>query len=657
MNRLKLFILLFFIAVSFPLGFVIWHSYLGLEQEERAQLRFFSEKLFDQMEGDLAELVQQEEIRAVDEYQYFLASAEEKGGDTEQVSPLATPPREDFILGYLQNNPDGSMQTPQVADLGAVPEDMRDLVARLRQANQIFNNKKFTISKPAPVASPKVSKPMEKDAGTEIFAERFLSRSKTAPAKTYLGKKKQRIEEITPEQAYNIAQEEGSFRQRKIDDAPLAESTTVFNQAAAPEPADEKKREEYEIGRVRPVAEEQEMQEQEMLIADMAGAVETADSQSLFQVEVAPFQSVSINDDLVYIFRRIGINNEIYRQGFLIEVEPFLRYLITSHFVGQPLADFTALQIQRHDLVNSSNVMTAGVAVTHADFITTRVFPAPFDFLEISISANGIPSSPARSSLNFALGILGLFMLLGFVAIYQSARTIVLMSERRSQFVSSVTHELKTPLTNIRMYIEMLEQGVAATPEREQEYLGILGSESARLSGLINNVLDLAKLEKKQRHFRFQEGNLDDVLGEVETIMSPKLQQEGFNLKIQTTDVPLFNYDRDVLIQVLMNLIENSVKFGKHCPQKEISIAVEPASDEVLISVSDTGPGIPRRSLKKIFDDFYRVDNDLTRKTGGTGIGLALVKKFVEAMGGRVRAVNNNGAGCTITLLLPNKML
>ena len=649
MNRLKLFILLFFIAVSFPLGFVIWHSYLGLEQEERAQLRFFSEKLFDQMEGDLAELVQQEEIRAVDEYQYFLASAEEKGGGTEQVSPLATPPREDFILGYLQNNPDGSMQTPQVADMGAVPEDMRDLVTRLRQANQIFNNKKFIITKPAPVASPRASKPVEKDAEKESFAERFLSRSKTAPAKTYLGKKKQRIEEITPEQAYNIAPEERSFGQRKMDEAQLEESTTVLSQAAAPESVDEKKREDYAIGRVQSVAEEQEM--------FMADAVKTDGSQSLFQAEVAPFQSVLINDDLVYIFRRIGINNEIYRQGFLIEVEPFLRHLITSHFAGQPLADFTALQIQRRDQANSSSVMTAGVAVDQVDFITTRVFPAPFDFLEVSISANGIPSSPARSSLNFALGILGLFMVLGFVAIYQSARTIVLMSERRSQFVSSVTHELKTPLTNIRMYIEMLEQGVAATPEREQEYLSILGSESARLSGLINNVLDLAKLEKKQRHFHFQEGNLDDVLSEVETIMSPKLQQEGFNLKIQTTGVPLFNYDRDVLIQVLMNLIENSVKFGKHCPQKEISIAVEQASDEVLISVSDTGPGIPRRSLKKIFDDFYRVDNDLTRKTGGTGIGLALVKKFVEAMGGRVRAVNNNGAGCTITLMLPSKTL
>ena len=97
-------------------------------------------------------------------------------------------------------------------------------------------------------------------------------------------------------------------------------------------------------------------------------------------------------------------------------------------------------------------------------------------------------------------------MFLGLFAIYQSARTIVVMSERRSQFVSSVTHELKTPLTNIQMYIEMLEQGIAATPEREQEYLTILHSESTRLSGLINNVLELAKLEKKQRNFHMQEG-------------------------------------------------------------------------------------------------------------------------------------------------------
>ena len=297
--------------------------------------------------------------------------------------------------------------------------------------------------------------------------------------------------------------------------------------------------------------------------------------------------------------------------------------------------------------------MRAGAAVTTAPFITERVFPVPFDFLGVSLSAKEIPPSPARGSLRAALVVLGIFMLVGLLAIYQSARTIVVLSERRSQFVSSVTHELKTPLTNIRMYIEMLEQGIAATPEREQEYLSILNSESARLSGLINNVLELAKLEKKQRHFHMQEGDLTDVLTEVKGIMDQKLQQEGFELVIQVDDLPSVSYDRDVLIQVIINLIENSMKFGRRSAAKVITIKADTPDRHLRITVSDTGPGIPRHDLKKIFEDFYRVDNDLTRLTGGTGIGLALVKKFIVAMGGSVYAANNEGPGCTITILLP----
>ena len=130
-------------------------------------------------------------------------------------------------------------------------------------------------------------------------------------------------------------------------------------------------------------------------------------------------------------------------------------------------------------------------------------------------------------------------MLLGLLAIYHSTRTVVDMSERRAQFVSSVTHELKTPLTNIRMYIEMIEQGIAATPEREQEYLQVLDAESARLSQLINNVLELAKLEKKQRRFRYGEGDLEDVLTEVRLVMSQKLNQEDSTLSSMPMGSPL----------------------------------------------------------------------------------------------------------------------
>jgi signal transduction histidine kinase len=183
--------------------------------------------------------------------------------------------------------------------------------------------------------------------------------------------------------------------------------------------------------------------------------------------------------------------------------------------------------------------------------------------------------------------------------------------------------------------------------------LSILGSESTRLTHLINNVLELAKLDKKQRHFQLKAGDLQDVFSETEAIMAPKIFQEGFELIMEPPQVPRFAYDREVLIQVLINLMENSIKFGKKAQQRRITVKATADSTWVSISVADTGPGIPKHALKKVFEDFYRVDNDLTRTTSGTGIGLALVQKFMVALGGRARAINNQGPGCTLTICLP----
>ncbi|MCP4404226.1 MAG: HAMP domain-containing histidine kinase, partial [bacterium] len=223
-------------------------------------------------------------------------------------------------------------------------------------------------------------------------------------------------------------------------------------------------------------------------------------------------------------------------------------------------------------------------------------------------------------------------------------------------FVSSVTHELKTPLTNIRMYAEMLEQGIAPTREREEGYFRVIGSESQRLSRLIENVLDFSKLEKRQRRLHVQKSDFEDVLREVRTIMQEKLRQEGFTLTVERgADIPEFHYDREVMVQILLNLIDNSIKFGKPSPIREITLRLFSGKRYITISVSDTGPGIPRSALKKIFDDFYRGEHEVSRATRGTGIGLALVKKFSAALGGAVKAENNSGPGCTITISLPKR--
>jgi signal transduction histidine kinase len=649
MKRLKLLLLVFFVAISVPLAFVIWQTYAGLAQEERGQLEYFSEALFDQMEKELASLIQEEENRAVDEYQYYLAQPFLNGQGLQQISPLAQLDYGDYILGYLQNNPDGSFQTPLVADMGRVPEDKKVVVLQLAETNRIFNNKKYSLPQqktPETEAEKSIAtETAAQDKTGTSFSERYLSRSKVVTDKTYLGKKQQRVEEISAEQAFNVSSEDQSFRQSSREAGSIAAAPSMEH-AAKESKADLKAEQIMESSADAELLEEDSLQSEPVVL----------DSQQVkFQVEVAPFQSVSIKDDQIYIFRRIAINNQIFRQGFILLATPFLEHLVDSHFIGQPLAAYTEIRLQRRDQEEKPTIVQAGATGATARFITERVFPAPFDFLSVSLSAKEIPPSPARGSLRLALVVLGVFMLLGLLAIYQSARTIVVMSERRSQFVSSVTHELKTPLTNIRMYIEMLEQGIASTPEREQEYLTILNSESTRLSGLINNVLELAKLEKKQRHFDIQEGHFKDVLTEVKRIMDQKLKQEGFRLDLQVADLPLLTYDRDVLIQILINLIENSIKFGRQSASKKITIKADAQDHHLRIAVSDSGPGIPQRDLKKIFEDFYRVDNDLTRLTGGTGIGLALVKKFITAMGGSVYAANNDGPGCTITLIVPVK--
>lgn len=147
------------------------------------------------------------------------------------------------------------------------------------------------------------------------------------------------------------------------------------------------------------------------------------------------------------------------------------------------------------------------------------------------------------------------------------------------------------------------------------------------------------------------------MLQEIQTILQETLRQEGFTLTVERGEIPDFPYDRDVIVQILLNLIDNSIKFGRTSPVRKITLRLAAEKRHVTISVSDTGPGIPRSALRKIFDDFYRGEHEVSRATRGTGIGLALVKKFITALQGTVHAENNSGPGCTITLSLPKQRL
>jgi signal transduction histidine kinase len=643
-KKLKILILIFCLALSIPLGYFVLRTYWSLEQEEISELRYFAVTLFDQMEEELAAFVLEEEARPVDQYRYYYAPSQEISAPV--PSPLSKPPKKPYILGYLQNDPDGSFQTPLVKSDEAIPPERTQLVAQLNEANRIFNQKRTTVVESAEAKTAEILAKKEREQ-VSTFADKYLdlSRSKKS-SRAYLGQEKSRVEEITPGQAVNLARRDQEQR-----------PTQRWQQPETQAEEEEPKEALSEVGARmagEPSKDKGTVPEGRYAAAPIRPPAPLLDSPKL-QVEVDPLQSVFINERQIFIFRRIVINNQIFRQGFVLLVDEFLTHLAKEYFSGQPMAAFANLRLSVIDRGEETTSQQAGATVQHPNFALERTFPRPFSFLRATLTCDRIPRSVGRSTLNIMMFVLAFIVLMGLFAIYRSAREVMALSERRSRFVSSVTHELKTPLTNIRMYIEMLEQGIARDAEREQEYFRILGSESSRLSRLINNVLEFSKFEKKQTRLDLREGTLEEVIQEVKEVMQEKLRQEGFSLKVEMEELPPFEYDREAMIQILINLIDNSMKCGKTMPNREITIKAWPELDTAKISVSDTGPGIPRHDLKKVFDDFYRVDSDLTRTTGGTGIGLALVKKLVTLMGGSVWAENNDGPGCTITISLPAK--
>jgi len=632
MKRLKLFILLFFTALTVPIGYFIFQTYQGLERVESARLRFFAETIFDEMENELLDLAHTEENRLVDEYNgTYMPNGIPQGSGKPVSSPLSVLPDKDYILGYFQNNPDGSFHTPLTLPEASTPAETSLAINELQSINDIFNpmrSKAATVNR-QPV--PKAVKKKETKAQSD-FESPYLDRSKKKSKYVSSAKRQSRVQEISEEQALRLSRQSApqEWTDEAVADVEMEEDTQTRE-------------------KTEPMALAGSIPES----PTMSSESHDLDFLRTFQVEIAPLQSVIVSDDRVFLFRRVVIGEAIYRQGFVIKLKAFAKHIADAHFSQHPIARYAALRIDVIHKNGNTDIARFGTAVERPVFTHQRGFSFPFNFLSVNLSCSSIPHSENRRMLGIMMLIFLTVFLLGFLAIYQSARTVIDLSERRSRFVSSVTHELKTPLTNIRMYIEMLEQGMARDPEREQTYFGVLNRESARLSQLINNVLELSRLENRQRRLSMQEGDLVDVFREVEMLMGETVHQAGFTLRIEKPDVGAFSYDAQIVTLILINLIENSIKFGKDQALKSILVKTWAEKTTVNISVTDTGPGIPRNALKKVFTDFYRVEDALTRKTSGTGIGLSLVKKFVSLMNGNVSARNNEGPGCTITVSLP----
>jgi two-component system phosphate regulon sensor histidine kinase PhoR len=232
--------------------------------------------------------------------------------------------------------------------------------------------------------------------------------------------------------------------------------------------------------------------------------------------------------------------------------------------------------------------------------------------------------------------------------LYREARVAKLQTD----FVNKVSHDLRTPLTSIRLFVETLQLGRIQDPERQAEALAIVAEETERLSGLINRLLDWARMESGRRTFQLKRQPL-------EPIVDAALHALGAHTLNATVDVgrevdarlPPVLADREALTEALLDLLANAVKYTG--PEKRIAVRAWASGPTVLVAVSDNGPGIPQREQKRIFEKFYRSSDALRRSIEGTGLGLAMAKHIVSRHGGRIEVESEVGKGSTFTIALP----
>ncbi len=242
--------------------------------------------------------------------------------------------------------------------------------------------------------------------------------------------------------------------------------------------------------------------------------------------------------------------------------------------------------------------------------------------------------------------------LFGAYLLLRDVRREVKMAEMRSQFVSSVSHELKTPLTAIRMFAETLRLGRLQNQQTQEEYLDTIVNESQRLTRLLNNVLDFSKIEKGKKIYRPQPALLPEVIQAAARAMEYPLSQHGFKLNVEVEEsLPAVSVDRDALEQAVLNLLHNAMKYSGD--SREIDLRLRRSDSHALIQVIDRGIGIAPEEQKKIFEKFYRVPSQQNERLPGTGLGLSLVHHIVAAHGGRVEVESAPGKGSTFSISLP----
>lgn len=241
----------------------------------------------------------------------------------------------------------------------------------------------------------------------------------------------------------------------------------------------------------------------------------------------------------------------------------------------------------------------------------------------------------------------------GILLVFEDVTQVRKLEQLRSDFVSNVTHELKTPLTSIIGFTDTLKAGAIEDTQAAIHFIDIIEIEAKRLYRLILDILSLSELETRKEDINIQKENIKQMILNICDVLQPQIEKKGLELIVKIDEnIPPFICNKDRVSQMLINLIDNAIKYTE---KGHIQISCFYKKYMLEIYVEDTGIGIPKESIERIFERFYRVDKGRSRKAGGTGLGLSIVKHIVMLYEGKLGVSSEEGKGTIFMIMLPYK--
>lgn len=307
----------------------------------------------------------------------------------------------------------------------------------------------------------------------------------------------------------------------------------------------------------------------------------------------------------------------------------------------------------RKSIVDGARMIS--VATTSWLSVEVPLSPAMLPSWWVRGSLSGVGAEPVSAGV-FGPGaaIIALLMLSILAAGALLVRRVRASEEEAAQktsFVANVSHELKTPLTTIRLYAELLEQGRVRDETKRSDYLATIGRETQRLGRLVANVLDFSRLEQGKKKFDLAMLDLAAELRRLAATHGPRLEEAGLAPMLEAPETLSVVTDRDAVEQIVLNLLDNAVKYAAE--GGEVSLALAAREGRAELRVADRGPGVPAEQRERIFEKFHRVDERLVAEKGGAGLGLSIARQLARGLGGELRCEARAGGGAEFVLTLP----